>query len=801
MVELQKPKHLVAIRREIVPPMVCFVPIFNGQTNPAPPDAAMASSRPSNYAPSYASPTRASLARSNPELLESHEAIQRGTDHGSQTRSTGQASEVSFRSLGVARDAGTTAQLQDTTTESVEPQSPIRSAPRRPKESKLRDTLTAHLEQRMRGAPTAAPQAPGGSDAPPVPSRNAARQSLGGLGAAPKRSPFKPKPRPLPPPEPGSEEEELLDPFARRGLRRTPPGGGAPGVPRESLPFVVPPENEPELPPTPTQQGKDDPLVTTPPSGIHETPSRRARRRSSNGKKSSPLKHQSFPTRDPGTPTKSKGEGKGKAAMASTEDDPDVVVDEERTLGARGGGGTHPARGIPPIDEHAEKKALREELRAEVARLEADLRFAELENERIHQMQNQRQTSKWPSHQRNGEELLGLFQRYLLPSDDGTPPDPSQLLFDAAMDPTSWLSLSATTPAPLLAPPKDDSPPPVSHHPIPMTAKEELGFLQAFTPFEFSSTTEILPREDTEAPLLRQHNLSVREPDGLFAAKLEMVVNADTLRIDELRVPRLDPAAIAELGPFVETICSGKQNSAMDRNVGILGWAMAEWYRLSVERARVWCLLERETGDRDRLLETVRRTRMRKRPRRRTRRQGPDDGEGEGEEEVAAAAAVEPAGALPRAALLAHMGRTAFEVPIPEDDEEDESRWPCLRIQWRIEFDWTGEGVSRVGVLLGVPGKWREAHDGGALAGVQKVFGDLVKGDESPLNAVRTVLSLLVGDVSTRRPMADTMIANIQISLVPCRSQSVFCWRPLRFLDRIVGASAGTMDELGGNDR
>ncbi|KAL2759974.1 hypothetical protein ACRALDRAFT_1079115 [Sodiomyces alcalophilus JCM 7366] len=712
------------------------VPIFNSQTDPAPPTA---SSRPSTSRPSYASPTRASIARFNSETRERREASQRTTEHGSHRRSTSQASEVSLRALTVARDPGTTAQLQDMDTESADRQSPIRSAPRRPRESKLRETLTAHLEHRTRGPPTAASQAPRPSDAPGstgIPSRTTERPAMGGgggLGAAPKRSPLKPKPRPLPPPESGSEEE-LLNPFARRGLRRTPPPG-VQGLPREP-PFVVPADNEPDLPPTPTQQGKDDPVVTTPPSGIHDTPSRRARRRSSQGTKSSPLKRQSFPTTDPGTPSKKKG----KAAVRSAEDDP---ADEERTLEARGGGGTHPARGIPPIDEHAGKKALRDELRAEVARLEADLRFAASENERIRQMLQQRQTPKPPPSRQHAEKLFGLLQGYLLPSGDKSPPDQSQLLFDAAMDPTSWLSLGAT-PAPLIAPPEKDSPAPVSHHPVPMTAEEELGFLRAFTPFEFSSTTTILPREDAEAPLLRQHNMSVRDPNGFFAAKLEMVVNTDTLRIDQLRMPRLDPAAISELGPFVETICSGKQNSAMDRNVSILCWAMAEWHRISVERAKVWCLLERETADRGRLLETVGRTRMRKRP---GRRREEEEGGG-GLDQTGAAECV---GEFPRAALLAHMGRTTFEVPIPEDGEEDESKWPCLRIQWHIEFDWTGEGCSRVGVLLGVPGKWRVADDSGSLAGVQRVFGNLVKGDENPLNAVRTVVSLLVGDVSTRR--------------------------------------------------
>jgi hypothetical protein len=83
---------------------------------------------------------------------------------------------------------------------------------------------------------------------------------------ASRRTLVKPNPRPLPPSD-NDGDDEVLNPFARGGLRRS-PIGGLPALPELDSP-------EPELPPTAEQP---DPPTNTPPMGIHTTPSSRPRR-------------------------------------------------------------------------------------------------------------------------------------------------------------------------------------------------------------------------------------------------------------------------------------------------------------------------------------------------------------------------------------------------------------------------------------------------------------------------------------------------------------------------------------------
>ncbi|KAM0660477.1 hypothetical protein ACHAPH_003752 [Verticillium nonalfalfae] len=457
--------------------------------------------------------------------------------------------------------------------------------------------------------------------------------------------------------------------------------------PGSEVPEPEEPE-EPELPPTPTQKGLEDPIVTTPPTGIHNTPSKRSgRRRSDRGMKSSPLNQPPMRPSDTGAPSKKRKQGK-EAVPFVIEGEEDAAAEEEAAR-PDDGTGTHLARRVPPFDPHCEQRAQRDKLQAEIAQLQADLELATAENER------------------------------------------ERPLFDLAMDPTSWFTLASPA-LPLTLTAESESTP-ISHHPIQMTAAEELPHLQIFTPFAISQTTSILPREDPCLPLLRQHIINVSSsPPGLFGARIELVANTSTLRVDSLSVPALDPSAVPELGTWIATLCDRAANTATERNVTLLTWSMAEWHRIALQRAHFWALLAAETSDPQTLLETARELRQR---RRKKRRRDDEDEDLEGD------ALKSPS----RTDLIAHMGRTSFDMPIP-DDSVDEAHWPRLRVSWKIHFDWTGEGQSTVGVLAGLPGKWHNADDSKALNGLHKVFGDMVRKEETPMHAVRTVVALLAGD-------------------------------------------------------
>ncbi|KAL0933817.1 uncharacterized protein CTRU02_210616 [Colletotrichum truncatum] len=652
--------------------------------------------------PSFASPTRSSLARTNPDILRRRSL--------SPSKPAG---DIATRSTQDGAGEGSSSQIvsQEQAGRSLE------RRPSRPRTSLFEQTST---------------ESPLGSPARRLPSSS---RLSGALASRPRRSSGKPIPRPLP--EPGPEEEEI-NPFARRGLRRSPPAGVIPQRPSEPEPE---PEAEPELPPTPTQRGQADPVVTTPPLGIHDTPSKR-KRRTASPSKSSPLKQP--PLRPPEFSQKAKDPSKKARPPVTRDQSPSKTT--RKTRPQKGPAGTHEARQIPAPDPNAGLKETRDALQAEIAKLEADLQLATEENERIRRVQSLRSgvdESTIPASRR--QQLLDLLHRHLVPPEKENKQDASQEWFDLAMNPTSWLSfasLGQTQPF-TSKQQEEELPAPVSHHPIKMTAIEELPYLQAFTPFEFSGNTNILPRENEEDPLLRKHNIVIRSahPAGLFMAKIEMTVDTEKLQIRDLSVPRLDPAAVAELGPFIEKLTKSGSNIHMKRNVSIVTWAMAEWYRTAVERAKVWHVLEIELADKEKLAESVAKIRTRRKKRRRK-----DDADSENPDTDGVPGEKDHAETLTRSALLPHLGRTTYEIPIPDAVDEETS---CLRIQWRIDFDWTGEAQSKVGLMIGVPGRWRQGDERGSLAAAAKVFEKLVQGSEGPMTAVRTVVALLAGDMSS----------------------------------------------------
>ncbi|KAK0616750.1 hypothetical protein B0T14DRAFT_568329 [Immersiella caudata] len=538
--------------------------------------------------------------------------------------------------------------------------------------------------------------------------------------------------RSLPPP--GPSDDEILDPFARGGLRRSPP--------REALPEPVP---EPELPPTPEHP---DPVVSTPPSGIHNTPSRRPRRSKALAEKiksSSPLKNPpvtSSPGQDEALPVFKLPARPSKPSKLSKSIQPkDTRVPTTAEL-----------RGLQPEDPDSEKKKLRDSLLAQIAELERDLSVATTENERLAQAYLSKSQPPPPG---NKHQVLDLLRRHALPPEKEPETDTSASWLRSALDPVAFLpfsKLAEVQPSLFLPVDEDDKPePPISHHPLPMTAEEALPFLQVFTPLAFTSCITTLPNPDSPAPsLLQRHFISAisTAPRGLFTARVEMTVDTRTMAVVDLAVPRLEPAAIAELTPFIERVVSKQAplSSGTSNNVNVLMWAMGEWLRVAVQRARVWGVLEQElAGEKEALEEMVERMRERrqKQKRRRRRIRGEDRGEEEEVEEQDTADGKR----FDTVELLPWMGRTSmdFEVPLLQGGggADDTS---MLRVQWRIGFDWTGEAKSEISVLVGVPGKWHKCDERGRLSGIPSLFDELIKGGETPLSAVRTVASLLAGE-------------------------------------------------------
>ncbi|EAQ84795.1 hypothetical protein CHGG_08809 [Chaetomium globosum CBS 148.51] len=330
--------------------------------------------------PSFASPTRASLERYNPDILRRRESQPR------RLRSSPDAPPSPSRAA-TPDSAGSLTRAMQTQLE-------------------LRSAVRGGREQ-------------AGSEEDGVLRSPARRLGLG-------RTPTRPTPRPLPPPAP-EEDDELLRAITAR-LRT--------GVPPGVLPEVVAPE--PELPPTPEHP---DPVVSTPPSGIHNTPSRRPKRNRALAerlKSSSPLKQPPLrPSELPAPEAVSFGLPAKTAQVQATAPAAPAPTNAE-------------LRGLKPVDPDADKKKLRDSLLAEVNQLERDLDVASKENERIRQARLSRQT---PSPPANADEIIDLLVRHVLPPEATAPkPDPIETWLASALNTIAFLRFRKhyTTGAPTL---------------------------------------------------------------------------------------------------------------------------------------------------------------------------------------------------------------------------------------------------------------------------------------------------------------------------------------------------------------
>lgn len=492
----------------------------------------------------------------------------------------------------------------------------------------------------------------------------------------------------------------MFNPFIGRALQRSPLNTGV-------LPAVE--HQEPELPPTPHHP---DPVVSTPPSGIHLTPSKRRRQGAAGrlAQQQSPSKGASQeehgpPQKESQRPRTFRVARRGSPLQVVEQEVPEAQAsrDPNEEPKSEFAPGTHPRRSIR-LNPLAAKQRERDELLREVAQLEADLELASRENQAVARDQSSTADSG---------DVLDLFRRHLLPTQKDEEPGSTSEWLETAMNPIAMLgfngSSSAFLPPPIPQKEEEPEPPPISHHPIPMSAAEELPYLQVFTPLTFTSksTTISAPSEHGD-PMLKKLTIRVASatPPGLFIAGIEMTVNTRTLAVSSLAVPKLDPASARELQPFINSITSRKTtpHSALTRNVSILAWAMGEWYRVALKRAKFWYALEKQLGPeaKDGLPEVVKTMRTRRKRKRRAR--DVDDGSGSFESSDSAGASLDSM-LLSKADLLPHMGRSTMDVDVPCLAEQETGTASQLRVSWGIEFDWTGEARSKLGVEVGVPGK------------------------------------------------------------------------------------------------
>ena len=491
---------------------------------------------------------------------------------------------------------------------------------------------------------------------------------------------------------------------------------------RTRIRFTEP--KEPELPPTPTQLGMDDPIVTTPPAGIHDTPGKKARRNKSLGErlKSSPLKPQDPPPQE-----------RDKRQSLETEIQPKFKSNtKQKELAQR----RKSARFLTPTDPHASKKQERDALLKELQQLQADITLANKETERLHLRETQKSKPAGPGH---AKDLLAVLLRSTAPE---LPSKPERNMTSIFKSIGSFLPFSSRRKhqSSIVAVEKR-----IPSH-LPIALDDPLPYLQAFSPLIYISNITISTPEhdpDTsvstlEVTALQHHIITASHPSGLFHARLGMTVDSSIPCIISLDILKLDANADKELGTFLR---SRYDDSPLpNKDIGVVCWGMGRWVEVSLARARLWCTIEHEFGTPEARARSFQRNKKRKHAK--THDSASQDTNDED--------TTRPV--WTKKQLLPNMGRSALELVT--DDVE-------LRFEWNVGFDWTGEIESIISASARVPEDCKYcifhrpefclltdlvgkiADEGKSLGNIPVSFDRLVK-QRGPLAAARIIIGLLL---------------------------------------------------------
>ncbi|KAK2626874.1 hypothetical protein QTJ16_004049 [Diplocarpon rosae] len=458
---------------------------------------------------------------------------------------------------------------------------------------------------------------------------------------------------------------------------------------------------EPGLLPIQTQLGISDPVAITPPTGVHITPSKRARKAEvlAAKLKSSPLKSPDPPPEQP----------------LESVLQPELKVELPKRRKS--------ARFLVPEDPHASKKKARDDLLKEVQQLQADVALANRENERLRRRSDSRK--KAVSIAPNPDEVQAMLLR-------STSPDRPTI---GSPKPKSiFKSINAFLPfrsrRKLAAAPMSDKPLP-SH--LPMTLNDPLPYLQAFSTLLYTSKISVLPSEPSpsdassqfkDQPVFHRHVITASHPSGLFSIRFSMTVDTSTLNIAALDILRLDMNAEKELGTFIRA--RARPENVLGRDITVVCWAMSRWIEVSIQRARFWYVVVNELGTPE--------ARAAASHKKRKRKLQSLQGEDSPATNASLADEIMDKGNWTRRQLSPYIGRSSLEIC--NHDVE-------LRFEWKISFDWTGEVESVISASAQLPQTWQQADDRSSLKKVPDTFNRLVK-ERGPLGAVRATVGLLM---------------------------------------------------------
>lgn len=347
----------------------------------------------------------------------------------------------------------------------------------------------------------------------------------------------------------------------------------------------------------------------------------------------------------------------------------------------------YPTRPVNVLDPYNEQKRLRDQLRVEIEQLRADVIIAQQESERLRGLHVSNQSEDKPP--KNADEVIAMLQRASELNNKKmlvTPPS----IFSAI---NLFLPFNAYRPPSEAQQPVHNKPL-VSHHPLPLD--NPLPYLQVFSPLEYTQVSFLLPptpgsstsTAGLSTPLLRQHNITASHPSGLFSARMEMIVNSNSLSIDSLSVLSMSPTAEAELGSWARD--RAKTEGVIGRDISTICWGMGRWTEVSIERAKFWLEIDKDVVNLEARTDTI--IKLQKRGKRKRGADEPEDGD----DELADEANVSKRSMWTMKEMLLMMGRQ--EMKISGTDIE-------ITISWSIGFDWTGEVESAIQAVARTPAK------------------------------------------------------------------------------------------------
>ncbi|MCJ1360375.1 MAG: hypothetical protein MMC33_010380 [Icmadophila ericetorum] len=468
-------------------------------------------------------------------------------------------------------------------------------------------------------------------------------------------------------------------------------------------------EEEPELPPTPTDLGLEPP--PDPPKGLFSSsPSRRrAMKRKTAGVRSSALK-----------PRNSSPNRRAEDTFIQEAGDSSIPIEN-----------SHATEEAIPDPESIKKKDKEKQLQTQVKGLQDDIEILRAELGRA-------SDSNTTSRSREEVDKLISVLTSNNPSHKPIPP-PSKppllsrrlaafLPFAPPRSPTPPPSVADTTPPPPQVTPVDDSNP----------------LAKMFSVFTVNSVDTLVPSSTPSGPLLRSQEITMTSPNDLITAQLKLLVNTRTGTVECLELTNLTAFAEAELGPWI-------REQALAGDINSIGWALGRYWEVASIRARCWKACEEEFPE---LLSFAKGHSSSSDPagnRKPPAAAKPTKG-GRGKPAPSPAANEDNAAnnfnassshtSLPLSPtdLAIHLPRISLTFSSPSS-----SPGVSLHIIWHLSFDWLGDVESHVSARASFPPAWKTVDERGSLGKVGECFDSLVK-KKGVLRAIKGVVGVLFVD-------------------------------------------------------